>query len=143
MNNPLNTYITGHSLGGGLASAASIVSGFHGYTFNAAGLHKDTVAGMNIGSASYLIDSFYVDYDILTWAQTPSFGMWLVGFTIPPALGTSHELDSEYDAEMVAARGGVMGVLIGAETPATLAIRFWCHLNAQVIYGIEQRVFAQ
>ncbi|RZK34852.1 MAG: hypothetical protein EOO57_10285, partial [Hymenobacter sp.] len=33
---------TGHSLGGGLASAATVVTGTKGYTFNAAGLHVNT-----------------------------------------------------------------------------------------------------
>ena len=32
-----------HSLGGGLASAATVVTGTKGYTFNAAGLHANTV----------------------------------------------------------------------------------------------------
>ena len=35
--------ITGHSLGGGLASAGSVVTGAKGYTFNSAGLHRNTV----------------------------------------------------------------------------------------------------
>ncbi|WP_046245305.1 hypothetical protein [Hymenobacter terrenus] len=34
----------GHSLGGGLASAVSLISDVKGYTFNAAGLHQATVA---------------------------------------------------------------------------------------------------
>jgi len=34
--------ITGHSLGGGMASAASAVTGMRAVTFNAAGLHPDT-----------------------------------------------------------------------------------------------------
>lgn len=35
---------TGHSLGGGLASAAALVTGIKAETFNAAGVHKNTVA---------------------------------------------------------------------------------------------------
>ncbi len=38
------TDITGHSLGGGLASAASIVTGIRTTTFDAAGVHPNTVA---------------------------------------------------------------------------------------------------
>src|SRR5690606_10746763 len=34
--------LTGHSLGGGLASAAAVVSGFHADTFNAAGLLRSS-----------------------------------------------------------------------------------------------------
>jgi len=35
--------ITGHSLGGGLASAAGLVTGLPTYTFNAAGVHENTI----------------------------------------------------------------------------------------------------
>jgi hypothetical protein len=38
---------TGHSLGGGLASAGSAVSGVKGNTFNAAGLHKNTTGNLS------------------------------------------------------------------------------------------------
>ncbi len=38
----LDFEITGHSLGGGMASAASAVTGMRAVTFNAAGLHPDT-----------------------------------------------------------------------------------------------------
>jgi len=41
---PTNFMITGHSLGGGLASAATIVTGFTTNTFNAAGLSNATIA---------------------------------------------------------------------------------------------------
>ncbi len=91
-NNRRNAYIAGHSLGGGLASAASIVSGFHAYTFNAAGLHPDTVGGMNLANAASLIDAYKVDYDILTWVQESTVAvMFLYGLVdIPNAIGTSH-----------------------------------------------------
>lgn len=36
--------VTGHSLGGGLASAVGVLTPLKAYTFNAAGLHPDTVA---------------------------------------------------------------------------------------------------
>ncbi|MBL9106238.1 MAG: PAAR domain-containing protein [Myxococcales bacterium] len=38
---------TGHSLGGGLASAGSAVSGVKGNTYNAAGLHKNTTGNLS------------------------------------------------------------------------------------------------
>ena len=41
---PGNFEIAGHSLGGGMASAASAVTGARATTFNAAGLHPDTAA---------------------------------------------------------------------------------------------------
>jgi hypothetical protein len=40
----LNVTITGHSLGGGLAATAAIASGHDAVTFNAAGLHRNTIA---------------------------------------------------------------------------------------------------
>ncbi len=65
-NNRRNAYIICHSIGGGLASAASIMSGFHAYTFNAAGLYQGTVANHpNLAIANQLIDSYKVDWDIL------------------------------------------------------------------------------
>ncbi|MDR3111458.1 MAG: hypothetical protein LBU65_17440 [Planctomycetaceae bacterium] len=65
-----NTYIAGHSLGGGLASAASITSGFHAYTFNASGLHPATVFNSsNLANANSLITSYKMDWDILSWGQ--------------------------------------------------------------------------
>lgn len=45
-----NVTITGHSLGGGLASAASLASGHDAVTFNAAGLSDRTIADARAGA---------------------------------------------------------------------------------------------
>nr|WP_257211231.1 hypothetical protein [Erwinia amylovora] len=42
-NSPNGIDISGHSLGGGMASAASIASGKAAWTFNAAGMNAGTV----------------------------------------------------------------------------------------------------
>ncbi len=57
--NKNNIIITGHSLGGGMASAAACVSGFTAYTFNAAGLHRDTISdsGYPAALAQYDIEA--------------------------------------------------------------------------------------
>lgn len=63
--------ISGHSLGGGLASAASMASGKPAWTFNAAGLHADTVkkyGGSLIGSTSN-IQAYRVKGELLTKLQ--------------------------------------------------------------------------
>jgi hypothetical protein len=65
---------TGHSLGGGLASAAAVASGRSADTFNAAGLHDDTIdAARAIASAegrgTASVDAFYVPGEILHLAQ--------------------------------------------------------------------------
>lgn len=72
-----NVAITGHSLGGGLASAAMLATGMPGVTFNAAGLSDDTIRqfGFSPNAArDKLADSgqirrYVVDGDILTAAQ--------------------------------------------------------------------------
>ncbi|RNM03111.1 PAAR domain-containing protein [Dickeya undicola] len=63
--------IVGHSLGGGLASAAVSATKLPGYTFNAAGLHANTVAkGADMATTSSLIKTQAVDGEILTMVQT-------------------------------------------------------------------------
>lgn len=61
---------TGHSLGGGLASAAAIASGRHADTFNAAGLHADTIAAArgianSEGRGAASVEAWYVPREIL------------------------------------------------------------------------------
>lgn len=58
---------TGHSLGGGLASAAARRIGADASTFNAAGLNPNTLAGRMPGGH---IDRVYVKGDIVTGIQT-------------------------------------------------------------------------
>jgi len=110
-----NLTFSGHSLGGGLASAAAVVTGFHALTYNAAGLSTDTlyrrnlagkvleINGQNIeivpGSiaryqnAAGLIDAYYVDFDALSNFQDFAPG-------IVSALGTRHLMDGPYDRAM-------------------------------------------
>ncbi len=61
-----NTRFTGHSLGGGLASAAARATGLPASTFNAAGLHENTVNDPNMSTA---IDAVYVRGEALTTGQ--------------------------------------------------------------------------
>jgi hypothetical protein len=120
-----NTTITGHSLGGGLASAASVVAGLPANTYNAAGLHPNTLLARDINGdfvtdingnyveqypgsqARYdnpfgLITAYYMDWDILSLVQDS------LSSTIPSnpllrvyaALGNRIKLDGPYDAEL-------------------------------------------
>lgn len=62
--------LTGHSLGGGLASAAALASGHEADTFNAAGLHSSTIdAARSGGRATPDIDAFYLRGDPLSALQ--------------------------------------------------------------------------
>ena len=63
--------ISGHSLGGGMASAASMTNGKPAWTFNAAGLHHGTVGKYGaemIGSAKN-IQAYRVEGELLTTLQ--------------------------------------------------------------------------
>ena len=117
-----NCYITGHSLGGGLASAAAIASGeFLCYTFNSAGLHTNTVETyLNIAMPpipiGYITD-YQVDFDILTGIQNVADG-WLLrpvlGNNVPTAVGTPIEINSSRKVAMTIARIARWGTAMGA-----------------------------
>jgi len=66
--------ITGHSLGGGLASAAAAVTGAHTTTFNSAGLHVDTVPRYMHNKPSFdtnkTVVAYQVSGEVLTGVQT-------------------------------------------------------------------------
>lgn len=96
-------YATGHSLGGGLASAAAVVSGHRAETVNAAGLAEDTLLDengneiypnslirFNPNVAATFIDAYFVDYDVLNLVQDAYAGL-------PDAVGNRVELDGPYD----------------------------------------------
>jgi uncharacterized Zn-binding protein involved in type VI secretion len=116
--------ITGHSLGGGMASAASRASGKPATTFNAAGLHENTV--QRYGGTVHVpdpenIQAYRVNGDVLTGAQEHGvFGTAATiaaGFAVggpwgaaiaaaakiglasamPNAVGTPHVVDGSWD----------------------------------------------
>ena len=72
----LDFEITGHSLGGGIASAAGAVTGVQTTTFNAAGLHPNTATryveenGGAVHDLRATITAFQVNGDVLTDSQT-------------------------------------------------------------------------
>lgn len=97
---------TGHSLGGGLASAAAVASGREAVTFNAAGLSDGTIAsaraiaGAN-GRGIASVEAFYVPGEALHLIQEGGdraigFGLGgILGGAIvdaPEAYGTQHAL---------------------------------------------------
>lgn len=59
---------TGHSLGGGMASAAAAATGMPASTFNAAGLHPNTVGG-SLPRPPAPVDAYYSPTDILNGVQ--------------------------------------------------------------------------
>lgn len=101
-----NVSFTGHSLGGGLASAAAVASGREAVTFNAAGLSNDTISDARAianandrGTAA--VDAFYVPGEALHLIQQGGdraigFGLGgIIGGALadaPEAYGTQHAL---------------------------------------------------
>jgi hypothetical protein len=61
--------ITGHSLGGGLASAAGVETGLPTYTFNAAGLHRNTIDEFDNKVNNSNIKAYYSNDDPLNQLQ--------------------------------------------------------------------------
>jgi hypothetical protein len=140
---PKNLTTNGHSLGGGLASAASVVTGAPGITFNAAGLHTNTLrqfigdplaletALQRYNQANGLITALHVDFDFLTTLQV--FGS-LAG--LPMALGTPVALDGPYDLQTGAAFviaisfPGILGAVPLAAT------ELQAHLMPAVLWGL-------
>ena len=94
---------TGHSLGGGLASAASVVTGLEAFTMDSAPLNANTVA-RNMKGEGWTIEvakakmkeivakihAFHLTTDPLTNAFAPSIGNW-----ISPALGQAHPVQPD------------------------------------------------
>jgi len=56
---------TGHSLGGGIASAAAAVTGRHATVFNAAGVHANTVTRYGASLSGASVRSYYSSFDVL------------------------------------------------------------------------------
>ncbi|MFE8603835.1 type VI secretion system tip protein TssI/VgrG [Archangium violaceum] len=64
-----NMEIIGHSKGGGMAAAAGLMTGAKTTTFNPAGVHPNTVGGMNMSNASANINAYVVEGEVLNWVQ--------------------------------------------------------------------------
>ncbi len=95
---------TGHSLGGGLASAAVVASGITADTFNAAGLtnsQKIRIASQypnQFSNDPVLIDAYYVDWDLLSYLQDN-----LESDPVDPmasAMGIRRKMDGPFDTDV-------------------------------------------
>lgn len=86
----------GHSLGGGLASVAALVTGNPAATFNAAGVHSNTLFFLGLDpvqahqdAENGLIVTYSVEGEFLTSLQEDG----LVSGLLPDAMGTQYVLD--------------------------------------------------
>lgn len=106
-----NMVLTGHSLGGGLASTASVATDVPAVTFNAAGVHPDTVAaafvlgGGHAALSTGQIRNYHVRGEILTTLQNP-LGSFVdhappIGDNaLPNALGTQIALNPAHGPDL-------------------------------------------
>lgn len=85
--------VTGHSLGGGLASAAAASVGLSGVTFNASGVDPETVPNIDLAQAGSKLDVYQVAGEPLTTAQNY--------LPLPGALGSAHELAAPEGADLI------------------------------------------
>jgi hypothetical protein len=94
IDNPKGFDITGHSLGGGEASLAGLLTSQPTYTFNAAGLHVNSMVRADIESndlprQQQVIQAYYSDRDPLSWPQDhPLTTKFLLTRLTPGPLGT-------------------------------------------------------
>lgn len=133
----------GHSLGGGMTSAAATAAGLPGYTFNASGLHPETVGrygGTNTTPSPENIQAYRVEDEMLTGLQEQGWkgtlGAAALGFVfggplgaaiaaaakiglsaaMPNAIGTPHTLPGSGNPY---SRHGVDQAIDGIETQKT------------------------
>ena len=143
----LNFIFTGHSLGGGLASAASVVANIRAITFNAAGLHKETLFLPNTQTEIYTgslqrynnngdgkIKAYYMNFDMLSNIQDLR-SLLPVGEWIPSALGDRICLKSRYDPTI-----NIITTLAGFTSLFTAGLitgynGYKCHLCDELLYG--------
>lgn len=145
---------TGHSLGGGLASASAVTGGIQADTFNAAWLREETLLvedGLGgkrerylssltrFASADEWIDAYYIDYDLITAVQ----GVYRrVDAGLAP-VAALQERDGPRDIDMalgIAAIGQAVtsGSLVGLSASAAYVITVMARLHEMesVLYGL-------
>jgi RHS repeat-associated protein len=91
-----NLMITGHSLGGGLASAAGTVTGAQTMTFDAAGLHDNSIGGFQNNIDHPNILALDVKNEVLWNVQDNRSAFANALEIIPPAVGARYIVDPVY-----------------------------------------------
>ncbi|MFK8014308.1 MAG: hypothetical protein AB8G17_02550 [Gammaproteobacteria bacterium] len=123
-----NFEVTGHSLGGGMASAASAVTGATGTTYNSAGLHPNTAnefiarsgMGTPVSDTSQNVTVYQVEGEILTTLQSSASGIDpqradQIGNVVRFAAGVASNPFIEGQVEQRVGAIGDFGVLANAQ----------------------------
>lgn len=140
---PGKVRFVGHSLGGGLASAAAASSGAPASTFNSAGLHPDTVARQGGAADTSKVNAWYVEGDILSAAQDNLPIKEAAGLRkpLPPPpqpQGIVQRIAQAAGAFLGNLLGGPLGALAGAIGADALLGGVNLHLMGSVMGAIDQ-----
>lgn len=140
---PGKVRFVGHSLGGGLASAAAASSGAPAQTFNAAGLHPDTVARQGGAADTSKVNAWYVEGDILSAAQDTlpmkeAAGLRKALAAPPQPPGIVQRIAQAAGAFLGNILGGPLGALAGAIGADKLLAGVNLHLMGSVMGAIDQ-----
>jgi hypothetical protein len=115
----VDAHFVGHSLGGGLASAAQGGSGLTASTYNAAGLNPDTVAKYSKDNHTAAepdrINAIRIKGEVLTKTQENNWGTaWVAN----EAVGRKRDLDPSHDEAYLKAlkKEGKVGAKDGYDT---------------------------
>lgn len=100
--NNADVHLVGHSLGGGLASAAQGGSGLTASTYNAAGLHSSAVARYSedvrhVATEPAKITAIRVIGEALTKTQENFMGSYGVSVMANDAVGTKRDMEPSHD----------------------------------------------
>lgn len=141
-----NRAMTGHSLGGGLAAYAGLAEGIEATTFNAAGLHAQSLENLGVTreEALEIVDAYHVEGEILSWAQdstaadliaTGILGTGYAAYSdfdpVPAAVGERHAYQARNSQGESPRFGG------GALRPGDLAKRVDLHEVLSVLHSIR------
>lgn len=111
---------TGHSLGGGLANANALATGYPATLFNPAGLHDNTISrlGLNLNNANNV--NYYVNTgEIVDKANT---------LLSTPARGNRHDIGDN---------GAVSAAIWSASTTAGVVYSGYLHTMSSVIANLD------
>ena len=133
----------GHSLGGGMASAAAAVSGAEARTFNAAGLNAATVArqGAELTDAAH-VQAYNVQGEILTRLQQAPGMSKAVGKSIPlPRVGSSSIFDkvAGFIGGVLGAISGPLGALLGGAALEEVVESGRMHMMSEMLSSIDAK----
>lgn len=136
--NASKVHMTGHSLGGGLASGAATASGSNATTFNAAGLKSSTVEKYNGEEQPTQINAYRVEGEVLTGIQEQGWKGTAAAAAAGSILGPGAIL------------GGLAKIVVSALAPDAKGTKYDIpptsfdpvrrHLMADVNNGMEQKL---